>query len=727
MERNYDFRKRLSQVHKPDRINDSVYKKINGIVVNDYWEIVYPDNAERVLRNAALDLREYFEVSMGIYLKAVPNSKADCCCHKITLTTKDISPEIAPDYTDPSSYRLIVDSNGITVCGTDSRGTAQGCYYIEDQMNLNEGPVLQYNNISRRPMYSPRMIHSGYGLDMFPDAHLRTLAHHGMDAILVFTKDINITPHGYLDFNDLIYRAEGFGIDVYIYSYYKNDKHPDDEGAWESYDATYGRLFKECPGLKGIVFVGESMEFPSKDEHTTGIPRHLRKDKTPQSKPSPGWYPCCDYPQWISLIRDIIREKKPDADIVFWTYNWGYVDEEARLKLIRELPTDISLLATYEMFEQFDISDTVKERCVDYTLFFEGPGKYFSSEAREAHKRGIKLYTMSNTGGLTWDIGVIPYEPAPYQWQRRYDGMAKAHKEWGLCGLMESHHFGFFPSFISELHNGASWEPTVDFDAHIRAIAARDFGRENVDTVIEAWKYFSDGIRKYVSTNEDQYGPFRIGSAFPLLMEKNVNIPTVSYAMFGGNRICNPMYNYNIENIDKINYEIGSLTEMRDLYRKGANLLESLLDSIPKTKLPDAKRMYGLARFIEHSVTTTINVKNWHILKTNLGFSQNTAGMWVGGRAADDENTSEAKDLTKSEKDDIIIKMLKIASDEIKNTREVIPFTEYDSRLGFEPSMEYICDADHLRWKIKVTEEACKTELIPLLSDSELLEDTWKN
>ena len=37
----------------------------------------------------------------------------------------------------------------------------------------------------------------------------------------------------------------------------------------------------------------------------------------------------------------------------------------------------------------------------------EGPGKYFTSEAEAAKKRNIKLYTMNNTGGLTWDFGKI--------------------------------------------------------------------------------------------------------------------------------------------------------------------------------------------------------------------------------------------------------------------------------------------------------------------------------
>ena len=78
---------------------------------------------------------------------------------------------------------------------------------------------------------------------------------------------------------------------------------------------------------------------------------------------------------------------------------------------------------TYEMFEDFEPRPGVTKRCVDYTLMYEGPGKYFTSEAIEAHKRGIPLYTMANTGGLSWDVGVVPYEPCPYQWKRRYDGM----------------------------------------------------------------------------------------------------------------------------------------------------------------------------------------------------------------------------------------------------------------------------------------------------------------
>ena len=66
---------------------------------------------------------------------------------------------------------------------------------------------------------------------------------------------------------------------------------------------------------------------------------------------------------------------------------------------------------------------------------------------------------MANTGGLTWDMGVMPYQPGAYLWMERYESLVKAAKECGFSGLMESHHFGFYPSIISEL---ANWNFTLD-------------------------------------------------------------------------------------------------------------------------------------------------------------------------------------------------------------------------------------------------------------------------
>lgn len=69
-----------------------------------------------------------------------------------------------------------------------------------------------------------------------------------------------------------------------------------------------------APWLKGVVLVGESVEFPSKYPHTSG---KLRLVGNHGGKPSPGWWPCYDYPQWLNLVKKVIRQHNPEADIVF--------------------------------------------------------------------------------------------------------------------------------------------------------------------------------------------------------------------------------------------------------------------------------------------------------------------------------------------------------------------------------------------------------------------------
>ena len=43
----------------------------------------------------------------------------------------------------------------------------------------------------------------------------------------------------------------------------------------------------------------------------------------------------------------------------------------------------------------------------------------------------------------------------------------------------------------------------------------------------------------------------------------------------------------------------------------------------------------------------------------------------------------------------------KLAKSEIANAQNAIPCVEADSRLGWEPSMEYMTDRWHLEWKIR--------------------------
>jgi hypothetical protein len=670
-ERNFQFRQRLNTVHLSDRRDPQAQPKADEIVIGDGWRISLPADASEYLTGVAKDLQDYFFTSMGVSLCLSKGEGAQT----IRLTTKAQSPELGAGLTKKRSYRLIVGQDGVTICGFDERGVGQGCYYLEDLLNLREGPFAEPMDVTRAPIFSPRMIHSGWGIDQFPDPHLNAIAHSGMDTILVFVKGPDMTTTGYLDINNLIDRAELFGLDVYLYSYLISEMHPEAPGAKEYYETTYGNLMRSCPGAKGIVFVGESCEFPSKDDHTTGKLRlDPTVDRTVEKRPSPGWWPCYDYPQWLELLKPILRQINPELDVVFWTYNWGWAPEEDRLKLIASLPTDISLQATFEMFENIE-KDGIITRCVDYTASFEGPGVYFRSEAQAAHERGIPLYSMTNTAGLSWDIGVIPYQPIPFQWDKRYQAIQKAHDEWGLVGLMESHHYGWWPSFVNELAKAAYWEPKTTTEEMAQKLATRDFGAEAAPLVMDCWKAWSAAWPNYVPTNEDQYGPFRVGPAYPLwFQEVREEFPDADYAHFGN---CILSVVYNPHKPEDLETEIGLLEKLKAGWDNGLAQLEKAVALTSERKRGEAQRMLGLGQFIRNCVQTTINTKRWWLLKRDL---------------------LEAKDVATA--DDIIAKMKAIGEAEIANAQAAIPLVAGDSRLGWEPSMEYMCDPAHLEWKI---------------------------
>ena len=53
-------------------------------------------------------------------------------------------------------------------------------------------------------------------------------------------------------------------------------------------------------------------------------------------------------------------------------------------------------------------------------------------------------------------------------------------------------------------------------------------------------------------------------------------------------------------------------------------------------------------------------------------------------------------------------KIRSIAKEELQNVEDTIPVVEKDSRLGWEPSMEYVCDRWHLEWKIRQVHSALR-------------------
>lgn len=689
-ENNYDFRKRMLTVHEPNLKDANAVCEPNEIALSDGACVYIPRDAGDVLNTAAMDFVHFLFVSMGVSAMLKHGvAKENECAVSVAVSADNSS--ILGEYAVYRGFRIDT-KHSISITAFDERGAAQALYHLEEVMTARHAPFVPLGTVKRRPLFSPTMVHSGYGMDEYPNEHLSAIAHDGRDAILVFTKGIDETPRGYLDFNELIYRAARYGIDVYAYSYLSSNLSPEDKNAEAYYDALYGQLFRKCPKLRGVVLVGESVAFPSRDPHVTpDCKTDTDADGLPVGKPRAGWYPCEDYPLWLELVKKSVRRHNPDADIVFWTYNWGRQPREARIKLIEALPSDISLMATFEMYEPFDIGGH-RGVLADYSLKFEGPGYYFKTEAEAAAKRGLRLYSMTNTGGLTWDIGVIPYEPMPGQWIKRCEAMKKAHDDWGLCGIMETHHYGFYPSFISKLTKLLFSDFENSAEDILRQVLTMEFGNTDISEICRALDFFSEAIRRFTPTDNDQYGAFRIGPGYPfsfMVPYKNIAAP---YAT-NGNDIYHSRYNFMYPHevtFDKgepvsvkLSAEIESLTAMLSLMNEGIEILKAIPDKSDKLL-----RLINMAEYISCCITSGINAKRWFRLISRYNCTE-----------------------TNAEAIEVLDQMAELLKKEIENAEAAIPFAEYDSRLGWEPSMEYMADAEHIRWKIRQLHYVINSEI----------------
>lgn len=683
-EKKYDFRQRHWEYHKPDRRNPERNANADEIILDETWAIGCNAPNGSICDIAVKDFRDYLEKSMNLSLRIVKEKGK-----KVLWTEIDNTLE--------KGFVLDVQKDNISLSCADDAISFRATIHLEDMMNLEEAPVLKLGRIKRTPIYRTRHVHSGSGMDVFSDNEFLTMLHAGYNAIHIFMSGFDRNRLGYYDYNDVINRALRFGIKTYSHNYIRTYIHPDDPGAQECFDTAYGEVFQRYPNLAGISLCGEALEFPSKDPHTTGKP-HTESviDGIPDTRPSPGWYPCYDYPAYIQGIEKAVHKASPDANVVFSTYNWGYESLEVRKKFLENFPDNVSLSVTYDIFAQRRLG-ALHTPVMDYTISQSEPGYYFTSECTEAHKHGIPICGNVNTAGIAWDFGCVPLVPAPYKILQRDIHLRKAYFDWGLTDHYTTHHYGYWNNVAADLGKWTGWEEfEPDYEELLRKIAVRDYGPNAAPHVLNAWKLWSEAMNFYTASNEDQYGPWRVGAAYPFIFHPNISrtmaskeikFPTAPHAHFG-HLIIQTFY-APYENINQtpgfLRYpaEIISISKMIELWNKGLAEAEKAVELADENKKDEARRLEALGHFIRNSARTTINIKKW----------------WIANIAMLNSSTAEEAEKHLDTLEEII-------AVEIENVHDTIPAVEFDSRLGWEPSMEYVCDKWHLEWKLRQVESA---------------------
>ncbi|MBE6594286.1 MAG: hypothetical protein E7644_00665 [Ruminococcaceae bacterium] len=665
IEKNYDFCKRLLEVHKKDRRDNTLLPANDEFCFASPTVILVPEHCGEVIMTAAKDFADYLFTSMNV-AACVDRDRGQEISGAVRLAVNTDLGEAS----ERRGHRVTVDST-VLVEGYDECGVAQGLYYLEDLMNLRRAPFLKKESKTRRVMFYPRTVMSGYGVGEYPDDYLALLAHHGFSGIMLWIKGINENQKGFQNFTDLAVRAARYGFDIYVMSYTAHEVYPEGEEAQEFYDRLYGDLFAACPFIKGLIIVGEAVKFPSRDK------------SLPEGTP-PGWWPCSDWPLLLKMIQNAVNKIKPDVEVILCSYNWGKQPKELRQKLIRSLPEGVLLSCGWEMFESYDLYGTVT-RCCDYSLRVVEPGYYFLTEAEVATECGIKLQTIANSGGKTWDFGAIPFDPAPYRWAERFEALRRAHDENNLTSLMDSIHFGVHPSFISEIAKWAFAEPRVDLNELIPRILAMHFGDAEIDKIDAAMKKWSEALANMVPADEDQYGALRVGPSHPLYAGRErcqgISPPQDKFAMSKLRRgMYENVYAFRERGVPRdelMPKEIRAFEYVKQLLWEGICLLEGVED-----KNEELLRLINMGHFMHRTIITALHTKRFYLL--------DQARM-----ACEDD----------AERNGIIQSMIDVLADERENAEATIPLVEYDSALGFEPSIEYVTDRPRLEWKMKQVED----------------------
>ena len=127
---------------------------------------------------------------MGVSCRVAENEES-CEINVALAENEGIDLKEAKGY---KGFMIETNAKCINIYANDERGIGQALFYLEFLMECEKAPVCEFGIIRKKPVFAPRMVHSGYGLDEYPDEYLQKIAHEGRDAILVFTKGVNEIP-----------------------------------------------------------------------------------------------------------------------------------------------------------------------------------------------------------------------------------------------------------------------------------------------------------------------------------------------------------------------------------------------------------------------------------------------------------------------------------------------------------------------------------------------------
>ncbi|MFA7637451.1 MAG: hypothetical protein WCX81_06780, partial [Monoglobales bacterium] len=275
--------------------------------------------------------------------------------------------------------------------------------------------------------------------------------------------------------------------------------------------------------------------------------------------------------------------------------------------------------------------------------------------------------------------GTIPYMPFPQKWIKRFEAVLKANEDFGLVGLLEGWR-GFFPSIISEIAKKCYFDRNSDFDENIRFVLRSHFDK-HADTVYKALDLWSEASDYIHSTYDNQYGPLRVGTAYPFCLLTDIKSPFASPWYDSYHKVPPSLFQslYSIrDGVDTMHWR-----KMADLMKEGADILKSIENPSEELVL-----LENLGRYIHHCTMTVVNIQRWHKARELI------------------QTATEQDEVRK-----LVAELRAVGADERQNALDSIECLRKDSRLGFDPIDAYVGGEEAVLWKIKYLDFVLKSEV----------------
>ncbi len=574
--------------------------------------------------------------------------------------------------------------------------------FVRDLSSPVEGPAERPESL-----FSPRFCYSYFALygdplmdtrlDPYPDGLLARLARTGVDGVWLQGVLYKLAPfpwdeslsEGYEErlknLGALVARARKHGIGIYLYlnepramplSFYES--RPELKGVVEN---DFAALCSEVPEVReylskavaGIVrAVPDLAGFftISASENLTNCWSHMKGADCPRCSKTP--------PE--DVIANVHRAFQEGIEaggggprLLAW--DWGWRDDWAP-GIIERLPVGVSLMSVSEWSMPINRGgvDTVVG---EYSISSVGPGPRATRHWGLARARGLDVIAKVQAGN-TWELSTVPYIPAVENVARHAANLREA----GVGGIMLGWTLGGYPSPNLEVFAEIGRDPKITVDDALHTVAARRYGEDRADAVVEAWKAFSRAFSEY---------PYNIGTVYAAPVQAGPsNLLWAEPTGYGATMVGLP-------------YD--DLTSWRSVYpaevfiaqfRKMAEGFEEAIADLRRTNPDEAlEREIGVAEACAVTFRSVANQSEFITIRQALAEA-----------SADERNTH-------------LDRLEALLDDEIELARRMHALQSRDSRLGFEATNQYTYIPGDLAEKVLNARHLKETWLASLRAEGE--------